>query len=177
MANLKSLVTAVMLATTVPAWADVWSNQLRNDTVTEISQVLDYNNNPNNNPNNNALFSDELVNRMDIEKKVNEVIKDERMKELVKFYWEDEVRNRIREMVQEIIKNPDKYWMFDSKWEMYFVGRDGVLFKDSWMELFDYTFRELTNEEKKRKLTYELMGMVVLACILYAILDGTERQL
>lgn len=150
---LKSLVVAVMLAWWVPTWAVPQA-----DVQNKISQVLADSENQGNDI---LSFSQEKV-RLWIEESLNVAMKKKKsLKSLVEFYWKDWVKTRMQEMVDEVYKNPDKYWKFDSKWN-FFLSDD----EDVWFYLFASKFGDYEAKRIKSRADIAVRIEAVLAVIL-----------
>ena len=154
---MKPLAAAAILASAVPAWAqspDV-------GTSAQISEVL------NNNENKEAgstIFLDDVLIKSQIGEQLNKAIKDERLAKLVDFYWEDEAKSRINEMIDEIFKNLNEYWRFDSNWNFdLFDGDWSLIFKNQWESLFESKFREY-NKYKNEHTLLNIVSVIAGIC-------------
>lgn len=154
--HLKSLAVAAMLVWWVPIWASPQAG-----VQNEISQVLT---DSENQDKDTLSFWEEKV-RLQIEEKMNEFIKDKKLEKLVKFYWEDWVKSRIYEMIDEVYKNSDKYWTFDSKWN--FTLNDDF-FGDMWNSLFRSKFSEyeLRNLDRDAGVCAAVLGFLGISWII-----------
>ena len=127
---MKSLAAAAMLASAVPTWAQTPDI----GTSAQISEGLA---NDENKEAGSIIFLDDALIKSQIEEQLNKAIKDRRLEELVNFYWEDEVKSRINEIIDEIVKNPNEYWRFDSNWNFdLFVGDWSLIFKKQLKSLY-----------------------------------------
>ena len=138
---MKPLAAAAILASAVPAWA-------QSPDVGISAQISDVLNDNENKEAGSTIFLDDVLIKSQIGEQLNKAIKDERLAKLVDFYWEDEAKSRINEMIDEIFKNLNEYWRFDSNWNFdLFDGDWSLIFKNQWESLFESKFREYNKYE------------------------------
>ena len=165
--HLKSLAVAAMLAWSVPTWAVP-----QVDVQNEISQVLT---DSENQDKDTLSFWEEKV-RLQIEESLNVAMKRKSLKSLVEFYWEDWVKTRMKEMVDEVYKNPDKYWTFDSKWN-FTLNDDG----DVWFYLFaskfgDYEAKVIINKGNVVAWSEAVLAVILAVICMYRDAVNTELK-
>lgn len=133
---MKSLAAAAMLASAVPTWAQTPDI----GTSAQISEVLA---NDENKDNGNTIFLDDVLIKSQIEEQMNEIIKDKKLSKLMDFYWEEELKRRINEMIDEIYKSPDIYWRFDTNWNFSIVNNNwSLIFEKQWESLYESKLSE-----------------------------------
>lgn len=84
---------------------------------------------------------------------IDVLIKGGKLIKLEKHYGEREVRQRLIDFVIKIQENPDRYWVFNSKWEFSLLSLDGKLIhKKEVLYLFRNCFSEYYKPNMKRAL-------------------------
>ncbi len=88
-----------------------------------------------------------------LEKQIDALIGGGKLIKLEKHYWEREVKQRLLEFAKKIQENPDRYWIFNSKWEFTLFSVEGKLIhKKEVLNLFRDSFSEYYKPNMRRAL-------------------------
>ncbi len=93
------------------------------------------------------------LNYESLEKQIDDLIVWGKLIKLEKHYWEREVKQRLLELSKKIQENPDRYWIFNSKWEFSLLSVDGKLIhKKEVLKLLKNSFSEYYKPNMKKAL-------------------------
>ena len=88
-----------------------------------------------------------------LENQIDTLIKGGKLIKLEKHYWEREVKQRLVDLSKKIQENPDRYGIFNSKWEYSLLWVDGKLIhKKEVLNLLKNSFSEYYKPNMKRAL-------------------------
>lgn len=133
---------------------NTWT-EVENTTSKNLTEVLDTSNKENINGKTISLEEAQKIAK-DTERKV--IIKNEissnidNMEDLIKHYWKEIVKEKISNIIETIIANPDKYWSFDSDWFF-------QLNEEKTTPLIEEAFKE-ENNEKDKKFRIGIRGLL-----------------